>query len=582
MDGYRRKFSILFALLIGLVLIPPSVFAGEPPGANLLALDYTKEQGIAVLARYELFRSSDGVKWAPAGLADRGKALSAVGMGKNIILVATEEGTLYRSVGGGPFTDVKAPKDPFGRKVKGVRFIAIHPKDEEIMLSSGQGVVRSVDKGETWEPIAEPFWKNPDAREIIAVGYAKNDPVVVTRNGPYRRTSKGFERITKGLPKKVRPTVASVFEGRILMALPGEGIFLATKDSKWSKLKGAPGDPIAFVGFAKGSYLAARPTTALHRGDSKGKSWSPVGQYSPSYIPVDSVSTPMGDFLVLRGKGLVKLAGDKYEPVSLPGNLSSVLAHLELDGKQLAGTQGGVFLSSASGTTWQDVTPESLGSAIGSFLKLGDGRILLGAEGAGVFVSSDGGTTWRAWNIRLGTANTIKGLITYNSGVLAATENGLMWTKTGQDPNWQSLNGGIGRTPVVDLEYEGNNYWIAVNSGVYKARDNEKFSLVPGFAGRATAISVEKGKLLGLVNCRILLSAKGKQPTELPWKLSCIATDVALVEGVPHVGTTAGVYRWSENRWSMAGSSSHPVSRLVREKGAVRVVTKGAGTWYIR
>ena len=448
--------AVLCLVAVGVFTIPGILWAASPPGADLVDMAWSESQGMAVLSKYELFRSNDGKEWLPAGFTDRAIELTAVGLGKNLVIVATEPGVLYRSVDGGAFQEIKAPRDPYGRIVEKIRTIAVHPKDEEILASSGQGVVRSRDKGQTWEAIADPFWSNPDARQVMAIGYLKSDPVVITRNGTYRQTGKGFELITRGLPDKITPTVASVFDGKILMALSGEGIYVATKDSKWGKLKGVPGDPVAFLGFTDGGYLAARVATTIHLGDSKGKGWKPVGQYSPNFIPRKSVSTPFGDFVLLRGKGLVRLEGEKFVPVSLPIGLSAVNARVLTQGNQVVGTQGGIFVSSNAGQTWQDVTPEEFGTAVNVFLSMADGRILAGSDGAGVWVSDDNGLSWRNWSLRLGTSNTIKGLVEYNGGILAGTENGLMWTEAGQDPNWGRYDGGVGRKSVIALLRDGD------------------------------------------------------------------------------------------------------------------------------
>jgi photosystem II stability/assembly factor-like uncharacterized protein len=574
------KMSVFLIAAALFLTTPGTVTAASPPGADLVDMVWSKSQGVAVLSKYELFRSTDGKDWLPAGFADRAVELTAVGLGKELIIVATKPGALYRSIGGGAYQKIKAPRDPFGRTVEGIRTIAIHSKDEEILASSGQGLIRSRDKGATWEAIADPFWSNPEARQVMMIGYVNNDPVVVTRNGTYRENKKGFELITKGLPEKVRPTVASVFDGKILMALSGEGIYVATKDSKWSKLKGAPGDPIAFLGFTEGGYLAARVATAMHLGDTKGKTWKPVGQYSPNFIPRKSVSTPFGDFILLRGKGLVRLESDKFLPVQLPADLSSVNARVLTQGNQIVGTQGGVYLSSNAGQVWRDVTPGELGAAINVLLPLSDGRILAGSNGAGVWVSDDNGLNWRNWSLRLGTSNTIKGLVQYNGGILAGTENGLMWTKAGQDPNWGRMDGGVGRKSVIALTQDGDFFWLATQDGVYRARDGQDFSAVPGLAGRVNSLSAEAGKVAALVNGQVVLTDKKLKFTKLPALEKSIASAVGLAGGTVYAGTNDGLYRYDGSKWIKTGQSRHPVAGIIGSTDGIRIITRGAGTRY--
>ncbi|MDF1526277.1 MAG: hypothetical protein P1S59_08425 [bacterium] len=582
MKIYTMLRNFILLLVVAVVMMPFTVSASPQQGADLVALSYSQKYGVGVLSNSELFWSADGEEWSPAGFTDRAVRLTGLGIGESLVVVTSDPGTIFRSVDGGLFQEVNPPKDPYGRIVSGIRYIAIHPEDKEILASSGQGLIRSRDKGVTWEPVTDPFWSNPAAREVIAIGYTNGKPVVVTRRGVYRQEKDRYELLKKGLPDESRPTVASVSDGEVLMALPGEGIFLAKKDNKFSKLKSAPGDPIAFLGFARNGFLASRPATELNLGNSQGSSWSPVGQYSPSFIPLDSVSTPYGDFLILRGKGLVKLEGDRYIPIGLPANLSSVNASLVVSGNRLLGTQGGVYFSSSAGKVWEDVTPVELGAAVNVFLPLEDGRILLGSNGAGVFVSKDNGKTWRSWNIRLGTSNTIKGLALYDGGVLAGTENGLVWTEIGEEPNWKRRDSGVGRFPVVSLVRQNDTYWVATQAGVFKAQGNSDFTPVPGFKGRITDFSAQDGVLLAIANGRVMMATGGGKAAELANRPErVIATQVALLDKTPYIGTNKGVFSWDGTRWQKVGYINFPVTRLVPEQGKLRAVTMGAGTYIL-
>lgn len=582
-----RRRSIMYTVVLSIILgiSAVSAWAALPPDADLVDMSWSKESGLMVLSRYELFRSADGNSWSPAGLMDRAMPLSAVDGGKSLVLVGTESGSILRSVDSGPFVDVKQPKDPYGRAVAPIRMIAIHPKGTDALASSGQGLIRSKDKGATWEPVKDPFWSDPEARQVIAIGYAGGNPVIVTRHGTYRQTKKGFERVTKGLPESVKPTVAAMFNGQVLMALPGEGIYLAEKDSKWSKLGSAPGDPIAFVGFVAGGYLAARPTTALHWGDQKGKKWVPIGEsYSPGFVPRESAATPFGDFVILRGKGLVHLEGTDFVPVPLPLSVSSVKARVKTVWESvIAGTRGGVYFSPDKGRSWKDVTPGDLGVAVNVFLTLSDGRILLGAEGAGVYSSPETGDTWTKYSRGLGTANTIRGLVEYDGGILAGTENGFMWIDGGAESTWASRDGGLGRTYIASLVREGNMYLAATQGGLFKATGSGDFKPVEGFKGSTTAVAASGDRILALVSGKVLLSEKGKKPSRLPdMPVRTVVVDVAFDGKALLAATTKGVFRFDDGAWKQAGSGSWPVDQFVRQDEGISYVTRGAGTFDLR
>jgi len=578
------KIAIIacIVLISAALVVPSGLLAKEPPGADLVSMSYSRGVGLAVLSRYELFLTKDGKSWKQMGFFQNQEAFSAVAVSDKLVLVATEKGTILRSVSGGPFEKIQPPRDPYGRKVSPLLTIAIGPKGEEVVASSGQGLVISKDGGQNWSAVADPFWKNPDARQVISVGYAGKDLVIITRSGAYRKSKTGYEPFDQGLPSGIKPTATAVSEGNILLALPEKGVYLATRAKSWKAIKEVPGDPIAFIGFAAKGYLAARPTSPLNLSDSKGSNWKPVGSHSPSYIPKVSVSTPFGDFIIFRGKGLVRLEGEIFKRVDLPLSLSSLFAYISLDGGWVAGTQGGVYISRDQGVSWEDVTPLSLGSPVNVILKVSGSTALLGSEGSGVFMTTDGGNSWTAWNKGLGTANTVRGLVPFGGGYLAATENGLMWTASGEEPSWAGRGNGMGRVSAGTLFQRDDIYWLGSHKGVFSARDGEDFRPVNGYAGRVESLDVAGKGVLALVDGKILLGEAGtvskvKQLAPLPAGVR--ATCVSFVSGQPVVGTTRGAFSWTGASWSQVSFGELPLVRIVHEGvGAVRGITAGAGT----
>jgi hypothetical protein len=115
------------------------------------------------------------------------------------------------------------------------------------------------------------------------------------------------------------------------------------------------------------------------------------------------------------------------------------------------------------------------------------------------------------------------------------------------------------------------------------AKGSGDFRPVRGCEGRVNALSVEKGDLLAIINGRMVHIEKGKKDVQLP-RLpgGAVATDVILLEGKPYASSNLGVFAWDGSGWAKAGEGNHPVARLVKEKGSLRVVTRGAGSYILR
>jgi photosystem II stability/assembly factor-like uncharacterized protein len=579
-----KKNRITLLLLIVLLAVPSfyagPVFAKPPPGADLTAVRYSEEAGFAVLGRYELYLSQDGRSWRPAGLAGRYGRLTTLAQGPGNTMVAAESGKLLRVKGVNRIEAVGPLRDPYGGRVRKIKELAVGPGGTEALASPGLGVLMSGDGGLTWKAVEDPFWSDQEARQVIGVGFAGRAAVVVTREGVYVLQKERFVPSLKGLPETVRPTATAAGSGTVLIALPGEGIYETKNGTSWKKLRGTPHDTIAFLGRAAGGYLAAGPFLPLHLSDEKGGKWESVGRFSPAFVPESSTAAGSGALIVFRGRGLMQLEDNGLSPVEFPYYLASLNATLDLPGRLLAGTQGGVFYTEDGGVSWTDATPRTLGSPVSHFLRLADGRILLASLGSGVFITGDGGVTWENWNQRLGTANVVRSLIEDGGEVLAATEKGLMSRGLGGGDQWKPADRGIPRHTAYKLVRGADQVWCATISGVYRARKGEDFRIVQGMEGLATSLDAREGSVLAVVAGRVLTADAGGKIEEFP-RLpdGAVATAAAFDGDVIRAGTNQGVYQLAGDSWEPSAGPKYPVGHLLRDPAGMRVVTSGAGTY---
>jgi hypothetical protein len=460
--------------------------------------------------------------------------------------------------------------------------IGVSAASGNIIISSGQGAMISRNSGETFQPLSDPFWNDAASREIRALGYLGKTALVATRGGIYYSTGDNFQLSNTGLPPGESPSAVFLESHRALAAFPRIGVFQTSNGKSWKKLNKVPDDPIAFLGTTGKGVIAAGPFSPMHLGDAKGSNWTKISGISPGFNPIASMKSSRGALLILRGKGLYKVDGGDLTPINLPKPLSSVFAELKTSGVILAGTAGGVFRSEDE-KVWEDVTPASLGVPVTDFLLLPDSRILLSSGGLGVYSSQDNGKSWVQWNEGLGTANSIRRLLLDGKTVLAATENGLMKRALVSDSLWQPAERGVPRERVFELVMYGGRVWVASNSGVYSSKTGGQFTPIKGLEGNARDLSTDGKNLLALVGGHIyLVGAKGKAQDMGNVPKGAAPTSVALVDGKLWVGTTAGVYVHSNGSWKNAWIKEYEVIALDPIPAGVRVVTSGAGTFYLK
>lgn len=581
---FNGIFAAFVLVLAAMTASAPVALAAAPPGADLVAADHSRGVGYAVLGRYELYTSSDGGSWNAAGLKNSFRVLSSVAAGRKVIFIGTADGQVLRK-SGAAVEALTPPADPYGRRVAPIRYLAAGPDDKQLLISSGQGAVISGDGGQTWSAVADPFYQEREAREVMAVGFIKKTPVVITRFGPYKKGRKGFKKFTKGLPEKPDIVKATVQDGRMLISVLGQGVYYAAGTRSWKKLASTPGEPVSFAAFAHKGVLAARTASPINWGDDKGRKWTELARYTEGYLPVATLPVGKSTLILLRGKGLVSFDGARLTPVMLPDDLSRQDLVADLPTGRLAATQGGLFFSTDGGKSWRDVTPPALYTPVTSLLKLDDKRLLIGAAGSGVFMSEDGGNSWRPWLAGLGTANTIRGLAAYEGGVLAATENGLMWTAMGTRPAWKARDGGIGRRPLTDMAVTDGRILVSSFAGVFQSPGKGDFKPVKGLEGKVSRLAAA-GKKVALKVDQTVLESSGGKASALPRLPDGAApTDLAYVKGKLVAGSTAGVFVLDNGQWRRLGSAASPMKFLVvglsPAPDGVRVLT-GAGTFWMK
>ena len=135
---------------------------------------------------------------------------------------------------------------------------------------------------------------------------------------------------------------------------------------------------------------------------------------------------------------------------------------------------------------------------------------------------------------------------------------------------------------MISLLEDGGFYWLATQDGIYRAKDGQDFSPVSGIEGRVNSLAADSGKVAALVNCQVVLIDSKLKLTKLPPFEKCIASAVGISGGTVYAGANDGLYRYEGSKWVKERQFIHPVSKIVGSSDGVRVVTRGAGTPYLK
>lgn len=144
---------------------------------------------------------------------------------------------------------------------------------------------------------------------------------------------------------------------------------------------------------------------------------------------------------------------------------SHITALTSLGRKIIAGTDGGVFVSSNAGVVWAAQNTGLTNTQVLSLLTKG-ADIFAGTSGGGVFISSDSGSTWTAVNTNLGNL-TVTSLATDGYGLFAGTSGGGIFMSTNNGGNWFAVNTSLSNMNIHALAISGSTLFAATSSGVF-------------------------------------------------------------------------------------------------------------------
>ncbi|HET6401357.1 MAG TPA: hypothetical protein VFH95_08155 [Candidatus Kapabacteria bacterium] len=262
--------------------------------------------------------------------------------------------------------------------------------------TSGGGIFRSTNNGESWKPALVGSSHTGIASMVVS-----GPRMFAAGDSLYLSTDSGFSwHGVSLLPNEAGPLAVI---GNVIVLASFNGIYCSTDAGKtWSQT----GYMFAVVSLlAKDGILyAGAYSFGMYQSTDTGQTWTPFVQGSIlDGASIQSLASAGNDIFAggFYDEGFYRSTDDGVTwdtsntglpnngiPNRIEGNFTTIMSLYEDGSDLLAGTTDGIFISSDSGANWR------LLSTIYASVLIRSGANLLAGSGGGIYLSSDNGSTW--------------------------------------------------------------------------------------------------------------------------------------------------------------------------------------------
>ena len=391
-------------------------------------------------------------------------------------------------------------KGPYGGEI-----LAIHEAPKGVLFAgtSGGGIFRSTDRGDTWAPVNTGLRFEPGEGLSIRA-FAHNGGIIYAgaSDALYASTDGGgtWHHVPIFGKRFVSVSDIMFIGARVYVGTLNKGVWYSDDNGEsWQPMIVTIGDRM---------YTASVNGWVLYSDD--GDSWRPVPPNNRLgamlVLELSSIGTTLiagTQNTVFRQRtnedALTAIDDDSDDSVEQRINAFAVMDNLLYASGSMGKEGSGLFRSDDEGDSWTRIAAEEITRTVETIAVYGT-RLYVGTSGSGVFRSDDKGDSWTAVNNGL-THRTVSALLAvHEDTVFAGTRGGGVFRTTDGGDSWVEINTGITNTTVSELEVVGGKVYTRVGRKiVYSADGGESWQLVkiPSTAMKYgfPSLSVSEGEL---------------------------------------------------------------------------------------
>jgi photosystem II stability/assembly factor-like uncharacterized protein len=358
--------------------------------------------------------------------------------------------------------------------------------------SNGQGVIRSIDEGQTWSSVNDGLVTHyvlslaNDGTDIFAANDGAGVCILDTNLTKWHMVS-------NGLPN------SNGYESIYSIMAKGDTLFAGTNwlgiihstdnGNSWYFGSNEMLSNIIYALINVGGTVFAGTNNGLFLSTDNGANWSNIkgGLPDTSIMGFLAYDNYIMTYTKAKGIYLSNDQGNSWIPANNGLTNENVHALIRINSSIFAGTDKGIYESTDNGTNWNSFNNELSNKIVNAF-SINGNYFYAVTESDGFYYSTNSGLNWTASNGGL-PSTTIRSIQTYGDTTFIGLKDIGVYFSTGKDFSWKNVyrygpNATINTLAIFDgfliVGCDGSSIWLAPISEITSIK-NEKVQVPNNF-----------------------------------------------------------------------------------------------------